>query len=108
MRSLSNNGFFLSNSCISIAKVSSFVTPPGFRIAPVRIAVIDWATVSAMPPSTAFVTIIVSTAKGISLIILVLWGKVRTRSIRIIAIELRHQPRNDSHFYEEYNEVYDR
>lgn len=45
-------GFFLSSSWNSIAKKSSSVPPFCFRAAFCRIAVMDWATVSAIPPRT--------------------------------------------------------
>lgn len=57
--SFSSRAFLESNS---IPISSSSLTPPGFRAAASRIAAIDCANVSAIPPSTAFVIIIVRTA----------------------------------------------
>jgi hypothetical protein len=65
MRSRSSRRFFLSNSWISIAIGSSFVIPPGFRNAAIRMVVIDCATVSAIPPRTALVIIIVRTVESL-------------------------------------------
>jgi hypothetical protein len=55
-------GFFLSSSWISMAKKSSsLLGPSGFRTAFSRMDVSVCATVSAIPPSMAFVIIVVRT-----------------------------------------------
>jgi len=101
-------GFFLSNSWISIAVVSSFEIPPGFRKADNLIDVILCATVSAIPPRTAFVIIIVITARRLesaqqSMLIL-----RHTRSPSIVAVEFGNQPPNNGHLDKENDCMYDR
>ena len=93
-------GFFLSSSWISMATVSSLVIPPGLRRAVRRMVVMDWATVSAIPPRTALVIIIVRTARCVKLCPLVKcqWGW-STWFISIVAVEFGNQPRADCHLY---------
>jgi hypothetical protein len=101
-------GFFLSNSWISIAIVSSFVSPPGFRSAASRMAVIDCATVSAIPPKTALVIIIVSTAGPSERLLTTDHGVLLTWSLGIVGVEFRDYPCNDRHLDEEDNCMYQR